>query len=77
MSEWVKKDVACSRDGEYFAFYPGFYKPDEARTGVPNLIATAKDWLIKEGFVKPPYDFSGILFELRKPLFDIVKPPSD
>ena len=68
MSGLVTKIVECVRNGEVIAAYPLSYGITLGRSSPPSsgaLIEEAKTNLINQGFVKPPFDFSGIEFKIR------------
>ncbi|HEY5328288.1 MAG TPA: hypothetical protein VIJ79_00245 [Acidobacteriaceae bacterium] len=47
-----------------FAAYPLAYGLTSGASAPPDLIQEAKESLIMEGHVKPPFDFSGITFRV-------------
>jgi len=64
MSGTVRKVVECIRDGKVFAAYPLAYALTQKPTAPPDLIQEAKENLLREGHVAPPFDFSGISFRV-------------
>jgi hypothetical protein len=65
MSGVVKKIVDCIRNGKVIASYHLAYGITLGPSSPPDLIAAAKDNLINDGFVKPPFDFTGLEFRIR------------
>ena len=55
----------CIRGGQVVASYPLAYGLTAAPPPPPDLIATARESLILEGHVKPPFDFTGFEFRIR------------
>ena len=64
MSGTVMKIVECIRNGKVFAAYPLAYGLTLGPSATPDLIREAKECLIREGHVKPPFDFTGISFRV-------------
>ena len=65
MSSVVKKTVDCVRDGKVIASYRLSYGVTIGPSAPPDLIKEARDTLINQGLVKPPFDFTGISFKIR------------
>jgi len=66
MSGIVRKIVDCLRDGKVIASYPLSYAVTIGPSTPPDLIKEAKESLIHQGLVKPPFDFTGIEFRVRE-----------
>ena len=67
MTGTIRKIVECVRDsdGQVFASYPLSYRLTLGPSAPPDMIKEAKDCLISDGFVNPPFDFRGISFRIR------------
>jgi len=65
MSGVVKKIVDCVRSGTVIASYPLSYAVTIGPLAPPDLIKEARESLIIQGLVKPPFDFTGIDFRIR------------
>lgn len=65
MSGVVTKIVDCIRDGTVIASYPLSYGVTLGPSAPPDLIKEARESLIYQGLVKPPFDFSRISFRIR------------
>ncbi len=61
----TQKIVDCIRNGQVIASYKLGYETTIGPSATPDLIATAKENLINEELVKPPFDWSGIDFKIR------------
>jgi hypothetical protein len=65
MSGTVTKIVDCVRNGEVIASYRLGYGITLGPSTPPDLIGEAKENLINQGLIKPPFDFEGIKFRIR------------
>jgi hypothetical protein len=65
MSGTVTKIVDCLRNGEVIASYPLSYGITLGPSAQPDLIKEARESLVNQGLVKPPFDFTGIEFRIR------------
>jgi hypothetical protein len=65
MSGMVRKIVDCLRDGKVIASYSLSYAVTLGPSAPPDLIKEAKENLIRQGLVNPPFDFTGIEFRIR------------
>ncbi len=59
------KIVDCVRNGEVIASYRLGCGITLGPSTPPDLIREAKESLINQGLVKPPFDFAGIEFKIR------------
>jgi hypothetical protein len=65
MVQYVKKIVDCLRGGQVIGSYPLTYVITDVPSDPPDLIKEARDSLILEGVIKPPFDFAGIEYRIR------------
>jgi hypothetical protein len=60
--------VECLRDGKVIASYPFLCPGTADRSATPDkaaLIEEAKEKLVEQGFVRPPFGYKGIEFKIR------------